>query len=252
MAQGTALVQRKIGWAGLALVAAILLVSLRQKPLPQAPPAAGPSEDAFAPTIPNTAIPPRPAPEGMVWIPGGEFSMGATASSEGLCELHGVTQDSLPVHRVYVDGFWMDSTEVTNAPTTLIYTHSAGTPTNFWKVQDEFSPPTGTTSISLDGSSMVTNSTVQVFASFATALSDDLVYGVAHASGTATHGAGTSAGQGDGTQRMSEWAIKAAPGTVSMNVTTAGGNWWGPAFGINGVQGTAGLTFAGGASLIMM
>ena len=115
MAQGTAVAYRKIGWAGLALVAAILLVSLRQKPLPQAPPPAGPSEDAFAPTIPNTAIPPGPAPEGMVWIPGGEFSMGATASSEGLCELHGVTQDSLPVHRVYVDGFWMDSTEVTNA-----------------------------------------------------------------------------------------------------------------------------------------
>ncbi|SDH45148.1 Sulfatase-modifying factor enzyme 1 [Nitrosomonas sp. Nm132] len=25
------------------------------------------------------------------------------------------THDSLPVHRVYVDGFWMDRTEVTNA-----------------------------------------------------------------------------------------------------------------------------------------
>jgi formylglycine-generating enzyme required for sulfatase activity len=41
--------------------------------------------------------------------------MGATAASEGLCEHHGVTQDALPVHRVYVDGFWMDATEVTNA-----------------------------------------------------------------------------------------------------------------------------------------
>jgi len=29
--------------------------------------------------------------------------------------LHGVTRDALPVHRVYVDGFWMDATEVTNA-----------------------------------------------------------------------------------------------------------------------------------------
>ncbi len=56
----------------------------------------------------------QPAPPGMVWVPGGEFSMGATASSEGLCQLHGVTQDALPVHRVYVDGFWMDATEVTN------------------------------------------------------------------------------------------------------------------------------------------
>lgn len=50
----------------------------------------------------------------MVWIPGGEFSMGSTAKSESLCELPGVTLDALPVHRVYVDGFWMDATELTN------------------------------------------------------------------------------------------------------------------------------------------
>jgi sulfatase modifying factor 1 len=35
--------------------------------------------------------------------------------SETLCELPGVTQDALPVHRVSVDGFWMDATELTNA-----------------------------------------------------------------------------------------------------------------------------------------
>jgi formylglycine-generating enzyme required for sulfatase activity len=51
----------------------------------------------------------------MVWIPGGEFSMGATVESESLCSLSGVTRDALPVHRVHVDGFWMDATEVTNA-----------------------------------------------------------------------------------------------------------------------------------------
>ena len=50
----------------------------------------------------------------MVWIPGGEFSMGSTIETESLCGLPGVTRDSLPVHRVYVDGFWMDATEVTN------------------------------------------------------------------------------------------------------------------------------------------
>ncbi len=68
----------------------------------------------FDPTTPNQAPAPGPAPEGMVWIPGGEFSMGSDAESESLCGLPGVTRDALPVHRVYVDGFWMDKTEVTN------------------------------------------------------------------------------------------------------------------------------------------
>jgi formylglycine-generating enzyme required for sulfatase activity len=40
----------------------------------------------------------------MVWIPGGEFAMGSEEFS-----------DARPVHRVAVDGFWMDATEVTNA-----------------------------------------------------------------------------------------------------------------------------------------
>ncbi len=41
--------------------------------------------------------------------------MGSTASSEGLCSVPGVTRDALPVHRVQVNAFWMDATEVTNA-----------------------------------------------------------------------------------------------------------------------------------------
>jgi len=47
--------------------------------------------------------PPGPTPAGMVWIPGGEFWMGADEFP-----------DAKPWHRVYVDGFWMDKTEVTN------------------------------------------------------------------------------------------------------------------------------------------
>ncbi len=46
-------------------------------------------------------------PLGMVWIPGGEFTMG-TDSDVGW-------PDEKPAHRVRVDGFWMDETEVTNA-----------------------------------------------------------------------------------------------------------------------------------------
>lgn len=72
------------------------------------------SSAAYQPTNPNDGKPPGAVPEGMVWIPGGEFSMGAEQASETMCGLPGVTRDSLPVHRVYVDAFWMDATEVTN------------------------------------------------------------------------------------------------------------------------------------------
>jgi formylglycine-generating enzyme len=65
-------------------------------------------------TIAKPVAAPGPAPAGMVWIPGGEFSMGSHVESEALCALPGVTRDALPVHRVDVDGFWMDATEVTN------------------------------------------------------------------------------------------------------------------------------------------
>src|SRR5690606_19761404 len=62
----------------------------------------------------NTAPAPGPAPAGMVWIPGGAFAMGSSEACDGLCATPGVTSDARPIHRVYVDGFWMDSTEVTN------------------------------------------------------------------------------------------------------------------------------------------
>jgi sulfatase modifying factor 1 len=68
----------------------------------------------FLPTLASDAPSPPNAPPGMVWIPGGEFSMGADAGCEGLCARPGTTPDALPVHRVTVRGFWMDATEVTN------------------------------------------------------------------------------------------------------------------------------------------
>ena len=40
--------------------------------------------------------------------------MGSEAAGESLCAIPGVTRDAQPIHRVYVDGFWMDATEVTN------------------------------------------------------------------------------------------------------------------------------------------
>src|SRR5437667_3401400 len=53
--------------------------------------------------------PAKPWPEGMVWIPGGEFSMGAATNGHGSSEMPMASNDAEPIHRVYVDGFWMDA-----------------------------------------------------------------------------------------------------------------------------------------------
>lgn len=54
----------------------------------------------------DPAAPAEKAPEGMAWIPGGTFWMGANDPA---------MKDALPQHEVMVEGFWMDATEVTNA-----------------------------------------------------------------------------------------------------------------------------------------
>ena len=73
-------------------------------------------ESLFAPTVENVATPKSRAPEGMVWILGGEFSMGVAPAPgvQGGSGCGDPLADAQPVHRVYVDGFWMDRTEVTN------------------------------------------------------------------------------------------------------------------------------------------
>ncbi|OPZ89926.1 MAG: Serine/threonine-protein kinase pkn1 [bacterium ADurb.Bin425] len=63
----------------------------------------------FSTTVENKAKPKLVAPPDMVWIPGGEFAMGIF---DDKCA--DSAKDALPVHRVYVDGFYMDRTEVTN------------------------------------------------------------------------------------------------------------------------------------------
>ncbi|NIO69598.1 MAG: SUMF1/EgtB/PvdO family nonheme iron enzyme, partial [Anaerolineae bacterium] len=76
------------GWGGIALVAALVIggaifLAVRGGKLASLP----------------------PAPPGMVYVPAGEFIMG---SDEG-------DSDEQPVHTVYLDAFYIDKTEVTNA-----------------------------------------------------------------------------------------------------------------------------------------
>jgi formylglycine-generating enzyme required for sulfatase activity len=78
----------------------LLLWAPSVEPRPQ-PPADSPDP---SPGKPRTAAG-GPAPAGMVWIPGGTFDMGSDDPA---------FIDARPVHRVTLDGFWMDKTTVTN------------------------------------------------------------------------------------------------------------------------------------------
>jgi formylglycine-generating enzyme required for sulfatase activity len=59
------------------------------------------------PPMPQAERSASPSLEGMVWIPAGEFTMGGTDPL--------ARPDEKPLHRVRLRGFWMDSTEVSNA-----------------------------------------------------------------------------------------------------------------------------------------
>ena len=71
-------------------------------------------QPAFEPTVTNSSPPPAGVPDGMVWIPGGEFSMGTEDPPDMSAGAMNSMADARPIHRVYVDGFWMDKTDVTN------------------------------------------------------------------------------------------------------------------------------------------
>lgn len=68
---------------------------------------------AYETTVENKAVP-AVVPDGMVWIPGGTFSMGLpdpVRMSEGGKES---MEDARPIHRVQLSSFFMDEHEVTN------------------------------------------------------------------------------------------------------------------------------------------
>jgi formylglycine-generating enzyme required for sulfatase activity len=102
--------------AGVGVAAAIWAAGRRAtRPLPSpAPSAEAVGPNGFTPTAVAPAEPPGPAPDGMVWVPGGDFYMGC-ADPRGLPDGGpDAMPDARPIHRVHVAGFWMDATEVTN------------------------------------------------------------------------------------------------------------------------------------------
>jgi sulfatase modifying factor 1 len=108
------------GIAALLLFASLFYGSQRRKPFPLLESTASVSANAVAPTgflpsIVNTAKPTGAVPDGMAWIPGGEFSMGANDPPDMDEVGMKATADARPIHRVYVDAFYMDKTDVTNA-----------------------------------------------------------------------------------------------------------------------------------------
>ena len=78
-------------------------------------------------------------PPGMIWIPGGNFTMGNA--------LDGGRQDEKPVVKVTIDGFWIDACAVTNAEfrkfvTATQYKTVAERPIDWEEVKKQLEPGT--------------------------------------------------------------------------------------------------------------
>lgn len=83
------------------LLSSPLIFAACEDDLKSAPAAPAAQTSSAAPAL---ASGPQAPPPGMKWIPGGTFEMGSDEKPhEG------------PVHKVTVEGFWLDETEVTNA-----------------------------------------------------------------------------------------------------------------------------------------
>lgn len=96
------------------VIASLFLLTLAPLALAQATSQSSTTVSAFKATVLNKEAKPKSNPPGMVWIPGGEFSMGAVVDGNGHNEMPMASNDTEPVHRVRVDGFWIDATTVTN------------------------------------------------------------------------------------------------------------------------------------------
>jgi len=82
------------------------------------------SAAAFTATIVQIPQSTEPAPAGMAWIAGGEFSMGCADPRGKPFGGPDPMNDARPIHRVSVNSFWIDKTEVTNAQFAIFVTET--------------------------------------------------------------------------------------------------------------------------------
>jgi len=99
---------------GIALAAASLVWLISSFALDRAGPRLPSGVDGFQSTAAKTQSAPDQPPADMVWIPGGEFSMGCADPRGRPFGGPDPMRDARPIHRVSIDGYWMDRTEVTN------------------------------------------------------------------------------------------------------------------------------------------
>jgi formylglycine-generating enzyme required for sulfatase activity len=98
---GLGLLTSRLGLATLRLAATLVCAVVAASTFAQTP---ANSTDHRLLITDHSSPPTSNSLHGMVWIPGGEFSMGADEPE---------FRDARPWHRVHADGFRMDKTEVT-------------------------------------------------------------------------------------------------------------------------------------------
>jgi formylglycine-generating enzyme required for sulfatase activity len=81
----------------------------------------------FNHTVEITVTPPPIPPEEMVYIPAGVFRIGDKDDRDGIGNA-----DELPAHDVYLDGYFMDKTEVTNRQYQSFVAAGGYTQANYW------------------------------------------------------------------------------------------------------------------------